>query len=154
MSDQSGEDSAKPRQNPAQNLPQQSQNKSVKLVEQQIFSFSGPLPPPEILKMYNDIVPNGADRIMTMTEKQSDHRQFLEKAVISKDSKRSTLGLIFGFIITFTISAGSIWLLILGKSISGLSALAISLGTLAGVFLYANESSKKERLKRSKNETE
>ena len=30
-------------------------------------TFSGPLPPPEILAKYNSVVPNAAERIITMT---------------------------------------------------------------------------------------
>jgi uncharacterized membrane protein len=32
--------------------------------------FSGPLPPPEALAKYNDILPGAADRIITMAEHQ------------------------------------------------------------------------------------
>ncbi len=33
--------------------------------------FQGPLPPPELLEAYNKIIPNGAERIVAMAEKQS-----------------------------------------------------------------------------------
>ena len=36
--------------------------------------FSGPLPPPSILSEYNNIIKNGAERMMKMTENQSGHR--------------------------------------------------------------------------------
>ena len=42
-------------------------------------TFSGPLPPPDALKRYSDIIPNGAERIMAMAEEQSKHRRELEK---------------------------------------------------------------------------
>ena len=41
-------------------------------------SFSGPLPPPDILSRYNDVLPNAAERIFKMTESQAKHRQALE----------------------------------------------------------------------------
>nr|DAR22085.1 MAG TPA: putative membrane protein [Caudoviricetes sp.] len=41
--------------------------------------FSGPIPPPEILSGYEQIHPGFADRIISMAEKQSAHRQGLEK---------------------------------------------------------------------------
>ena len=44
--------------------------------------FSGPLPPPEILYQYNRIIPDGADRILSLVEKQQSHRMYLEKTVI------------------------------------------------------------------------
>ncbi len=48
-------------------------------------SFSGPIPPPSILKGYNDIVKDGADRIMSMAEKQSGHRIALEDHAIREE---------------------------------------------------------------------
>jgi hypothetical protein len=43
------------------------------LIEKHSF-FSGPLPPTEMLQEYNRLIPNGAERIMTMAESQSAHR--------------------------------------------------------------------------------
>jgi uncharacterized membrane protein len=41
-------------------------------------SFSGPLPPPNLLAQYNEVLPDGANRIVTMAERQAKHRQRLE----------------------------------------------------------------------------
>jgi uncharacterized membrane protein len=35
--------------------------------------FSGPLPPPAILAQYNNAVPNAAERILKMAEKEQSH---------------------------------------------------------------------------------
>ena len=43
------------------------------------MSFSGPLPPPNVLSAYEDLLPGAADRIITMAEKQLEHRMYLEK---------------------------------------------------------------------------
>jgi uncharacterized membrane protein len=37
--------------------------------------FSGPLPPPEVLAHYNEVVPGAAERILTLTEEQSAYRR-------------------------------------------------------------------------------
>ena len=37
--------------------------------------FAGPLPPPEILEQYNRLVPDAAERILTMAETQAAHRR-------------------------------------------------------------------------------
>lgn len=84
--------------------------------------FSGPLPPPEILKQYDEISPGLADRIVSLTENQSRHRQELEKTVIRTRSRNETLGQIFAFILSLGVMGGSIWLISLGKSVEGLSA--------------------------------
>ena len=49
------------------------------LVSQQ--RWQGPLPPPDILSAYN-VVENGAERLFSMIEKQSDHRMRIEDMVV------------------------------------------------------------------------
>lgn len=41
-------------------------------------SYHGPLPPPEMLERYNQVLPNGAERIVAIAESQMRHRQGLE----------------------------------------------------------------------------
>ncbi len=62
-------------------------------------SFSGPIPPPEILKGYNAVVKDGGERIVSMAEKQSNHRMQLEDHAIKEELKQSRLGQVFGFIL-------------------------------------------------------
>ena len=62
-------------------------------------TFSGPLPPPSILGDYNEVLSNGAERIMKMAENQSSHRIGLEKHAIKEELRQSKNGQIFGFIL-------------------------------------------------------
>ena len=48
---------------------------------------SGPLPPPMVLKEYDQIIHNGAERIMAMDEKQQDSRIEGEKATREINSR-------------------------------------------------------------------
>jgi uncharacterized membrane protein len=110
--------------------------------------FSGPLPPPEIMQKYEQTLPGAADRIMTMAEDQGHHRRELEKAVIDSDIANSHRGSIFGFIIAITVVLAGTILIGLDKDASGLGILITGLATLTGVFVYANKSRKKERIKK------
>ncbi len=57
---------------------------------------------------YNEAVPNGADRIMVMAEKQSAHRIEIESLVIRSQQEQSGRGQIFGLVIgLFGILAGA-----------------------------------------------
>ena len=79
---------------------------SVTLIQEK--SHSGPLPDAETLIQYDSVIPNGADRIMAMAEKQQDHRINIETKVIISQNKQSGLGQIFGLIIgIFGISCGT-----------------------------------------------
>jgi uncharacterized membrane protein len=44
------------------------------------YAFSGPLPPPNIVSGYDQIITNGADRIMEMAERDQEHVHGLENA--------------------------------------------------------------------------
>jgi len=86
----------KQNRNLPRNLPSpQPQSKHV-TVQTRAESFSGPLPPPVVLKQYDEIVPGAAERILSMAESQSQHRQQLERSVIESDIKNSRLGLHYG----------------------------------------------------------
>jgi len=60
---------------------------------------SGPIPSPEALQKYNEIIPEGAHRIMKMAENQSEHRISIEKTVIKSQINQSKLGQILAFIV-------------------------------------------------------
>jgi uncharacterized membrane protein len=61
--------------------------------------YSGPLPPAEEIEAYERTCPGAADRIITMTEKSLDHRIANEKLIVSEETKQSSRGQIFGFIL-------------------------------------------------------
>jgi uncharacterized membrane protein len=79
---------------------------SVTMIQER--SHSGPLPDAETLIKYNSVIPEGADRIMKMAEKQQEHRMALENNVISSQSNQSSVGQWFGLIIgLFGIGCGT-----------------------------------------------
>jgi uncharacterized membrane protein len=60
---------------------------------------SAPLPEPSELAAYNQIIPNGADRIMKMAEAQTAHRIEIEKTVIYSQKNQAFRGQVFGLIV-------------------------------------------------------
>lgn len=84
----------------SKNLPKNYQNPDNKpIIATRYENFSGPLPHPEILKKYDEIVTGAAERIIKQAEVQTNHRIQLETKVIDSDIRNSRLGLIFGFIV-------------------------------------------------------
>lgn len=61
--------------------------------------FSGPIPHPDIIEKYEQILPGAADRIISMAEKQASHRQDMEKAMIKSEARDGLLGVIFAFLL-------------------------------------------------------
>ncbi len=111
-------------------------------------SFSGPMPPPHILEQYDKIVPGAAERIISLAEKQSDHRRGLENRVINSDIQNSRLGLIFAFVIGVIGVGGGIFAAILGNQGIGTLISVLSLGSLVTTFIYGSKSRKDERSER------
>ena len=105
-------------------------------VEIRTQHFQGPIPPPNTLAEYENIVPGAAERILTMAENQGKHRRNLEVKVIDKDSDRASKGQIFAFIIAMTIIIGGFLLIWHGKSLEGMTSIIGAIATLAGVFIY------------------
>jgi len=110
----------------------------------QAASFSGPLPPPDALERYNQILPGAAERIIAMAENQHTHRQGLEKHVIHSNVAAQRLGTILGFIVAMTVVIGGMFLVHEGKSGEGLAAILTALASLVGVFLYSKLEQQKE----------
>ncbi|MCC7352446.1 MAG: DUF2335 domain-containing protein [Anaerolineae bacterium] len=127
---------------------------SKKLIAVEAHSFSGPIPPPEILAQYGQIIPDGADRILKLAEKQAEHRMYLEKTVIESDVRRSDRGLILGFFIVLALGVGGLILVGIGRSAEGLAAMLVPLAGLGALFVHVQNTRRQERLERSKNPSE
>ena len=106
--------------------------------------FSGPLPPPHILAKYDEIIPNGAERILGMAERQEEHRHTMERAIVEAEIWQSRLGLILGFVVVMTMGIGGMILIWHGDNVNGLAIVLTALGGLLGSFLYSVK--KKERV--------
>lgn len=104
---------------------------------------SGPLPPAETLIQYDSVIPNGADRIMIMAEKQQDHRMNLENKAISSQLNQSLSGQIFGFILCIMALSASTYLGITGHHWpAGIIGSSTILG-LATIFVLGKRSNSK-----------
>ncbi|MBW1999257.1 MAG: DUF2335 domain-containing protein [Deltaproteobacteria bacterium] len=136
----------------SQLLPAKEKTRKQLIGEIESVGFSGPLPPPQILAQYNETVPGAAERIITMAETQSKHRQALESAVIESDIRQSKTGLVFGFIIGMTaIVLGAVCVLY-GHGLGGGLIGGSGITGLAGVFVYGTAARRKERKAKYKGE--
>lgn len=108
-------------------------------------SFSGPLPHPEILRKFDEVVPGAAERIIKMAEDQSFHRKELEKKVIDSDIARSKWGQILGFVIAIAGLGVSAIVAVYGNAIVGGIISVGTLASLVGVFMYGSKMRSEER---------
>jgi uncharacterized membrane protein len=110
--------------------------------------YAGPLPHPEILQKFEQILPGSADRILKQAEDQTKHRIELEKKVVSADIIKSYMGLVFGFLIGMVGILGGIYLARLGFDVYGPILSGGSFVTLVVAFIYGTKSRKQERERR------
>lgn len=89
-----------------------------------------------MLAKYNDCLPNGAERILSLAENQAKHRQGLESAVVRGNLRAETRGQVCAFILGLVAIVGGIWLIASGKDALGLSAIITAFTALAATFIY------------------
>ena len=75
----------------------------VSVVQETAISHHGPLPAPDTLARYEDILPSSADRILVMAEGSLSHATRMERA----SSARATTGLWMGFVAFGALLAGA-----------------------------------------------
>lgn len=81
--------------------------------------FSGPIPPPQLLKGYEDIMPGSAREIFDMAKDQAAHERSFENKALGAQMRDNLLGQVFGFLIgTIAILAGT-YAAVNGAQLSG-----------------------------------
>lgn len=110
--------------------------------------YMGPLPPASEFAKYEAALSGSADRILTMAEKQSSHRQDMENKSLEHSIKVSRTGQILGFFISILVIVLGFWLAMAGKELAGFALIILDLGGLAGLFIYNRESEKSELTKK------
>jgi len=96
------------------------------------------------MRKYEDFLPGSADRIISMAERQSAHRQSMESKVVSSGCANERIGMIFGFIICLAAIFSGLYLILHGKNSSGIAAILVALASPAGVFIYGKSQQKKD----------
>ena len=100
---------------------------------------------PEDFGRYEVVLPGAAERILSMAEKQADHRRTLESTVIHQGSRDSLLGMITGFIIALSFLASGTYIVLKGFSWQGVAIATGCLVSLVSVFVYGWQERRKER---------
>ena len=94
-----------------------------------------PIPSPETLAGYNELMPDRANRFMVLVENQSKHRQDSEKFVIQRDAARSDRGLNYAFIVTIAGFVLVGFLAYIGQPVVAGVFGATEIAALASVFI-------------------
>lgn len=123
---------------------------NLQITRTEASAFSGPIPPPDLLAKYAEIIPNGADRILTMAERQSVHRQYIEKWAVIGGTILSYFGVLCALIIALATLYFGAGLIRDGHVISGSIFAGSGLLGVVTAFIYGTRSRKQERQQRDK----
>lgn len=115
-------------------LSEEERNKVLSSVTQE-YTYSGILPHPMLLKQFDEVLPGTAERIITMTEKEGEHRRIIEKQIVDSEFKIQNQGIKLGFLIALVGILGSIFLAFYDKTIASTILGGSTLVSLVSVFI-------------------
>lgn len=144
---------ASPASRPIANLPLGEESRKLLQISRQqevTQSFSGPLPPPVVLREYNDIIPGLADRIVAQAEQQTEHRIRLEAKVINADILKSWAGLVCGLVVSLTCIGSGVICILHGHDWAGATIATGAVVGLVSTFIYGTTARKAERTEKAK----
>lgn len=116
----------------------------VQMLQQELFT--GPLPHPDSLRGYEEVLPGAAERILTMAEEQGRHRRHLETVVVVGNSRRSSLGLWLGFVVAVLFLAAAVVLIFRGHDWAGSVVGGVDIVGLVAVFVVGRVDQRRERV--------
>ena len=76
--------------------------KATAILEQSVMHYSGPLPHPDLLRQFGEIVPNGPERIFKVFEAESEHAREMQKLSLQADVERDRRAQWMSFAIMLT----------------------------------------------------
>jgi len=106
-------------------------------------SFSGPLPHPQILAEYDQVLAGSAERIVRMSEKEQDHQHKIDRRSQLLPFITTTIAQILATVVTVAFIGGGSYLLSIDKDIAGYSSLVIGLAPIVFAYITKKDSSKK-----------
>ncbi|WP_017470636.1 hypothetical protein [Amphibacillus jilinensis] len=115
-----------------------------KQVLTRIEEFSGPIPPPHLLKGYAEVYPEAPERFFELLFSQSQHRKSLEITHQKRVLNHRLISLLFGFFLVFSFFISAVILLVKGQEITGLAFLIPPLGTIIRGLIISTKSKKEK----------
>jgi len=108
------------------------------------YSYSGPLPPPEVLEHYEKIISHGAERIFAQFESQAGHRRLVESKIVNPEVFVQIFGAVSALLLAFLALGGGLFLVFEGKSLEGFGTFFAGLASLVGVYIYGKKAQANE----------
>jgi uncharacterized membrane protein len=114
------------------------------------YSFSGPLPPPQMLAGYERVQPGLAERLVSMTEREQAFRHTAEQKMIDNDVARSRNGQWFAFIIAVLLALIAGGLIYTDHDMAGAFLGTVDIVGLVAVFITGKLTSRSEEIEKAR----
>ena len=105
-------------------------------------SFSGPMPHPDILRGYKELISDAPERILKMAEQEQRHRIDVEKAMLEQNAKNideaaiaNKRSQIFAFMLTLLLIIAGVALTVMGFAAVGLTIFGTTIIGVVTVFI-------------------
>ena len=92
---------------------------------------ASPVPPPDWLDGYEQVVPGSANRLITLAEDEAVFRRGMERA----EGRYKMTSLVFAFLLATGVLSAGIYFVAIGRSVAGLILLVAEVAALAAVLL-------------------
>lgn len=105
------------------------------VIHQSVSFRQAPYPTPLDLREYEDIHPGFTGRILTLTERETQHRIQQERLQDNATVELAKRGQTYAFIVVMTLVVGGVIAILTDHSIAGFAGLVLAAATLAGAFV-------------------
>lgn len=113
-------------------MPPAQQEETIKriLISSRSELFAGPIPPPDVLKAYGEVVPEAPKIIIDMAVAEQQHRHKNEDDVIKYSARDSKAGIITAFTLSMTTIVLGFIAIILGHAVGGTVFASFGVGSV------------------------
>lgn len=101
----------------------------------QQHTWKAPLPPPEVLERFNDVVENGAERIVQAWEQETAHRREMERSELKRYYADMRLGKVLAFLFVLAALSVSAYAASIGAEWLGAILGAGTIGSVVWAFV-------------------
>lgn len=115
--------------------PQNFSQQGIMMTQMTAEITTGPLPHPDLLIKYNKAIPNGAERIMKIAEKEQDNRIERQNKAVQANISTRKRGQVMAFILSLLVMGLFILLVFTGHSTEAYVIVGAGFLSVIGLFL-------------------
>ena len=98
-------------------------------------SFESPLPPPELVRQYEELIPGCAARMFEMAQAEAAHRRSQEELILKAEIREIRLGQCFAFLITVAFLLAGVLLAHWNQPWPGTVFGSVGVGSIVTMFI-------------------